>query len=110
MNRPNTPESLGATPSSSSDSLFECGSACGTHLTPASSKGAHDRRGWGQGTGGGRGSSGGGARRAGVGGGSRGQDVDGGAPGAARAGLEGAGGGVRGEGDRGMAAVERHPV
>src|SRR4051812_5691429 len=42
-----------------------------------------------------------------VGGGSRGQDVDGGAPGAARAGLEGAGGGVRGGGDRGMAGAGR---
>src|SRR3954469_19404127 len=29
-----------------SDSLFECGSACGSHLTVASPKGAHDRRGW----------------------------------------------------------------
>src|SRR3954447_10245651 len=42
-----------------------------------------------------------------VGGGSRGQDVDGGAPGAARAGLEGAGGGVRGGGDRGGAGAGR---
>src|SRR4051812_33961250 len=28
------------------DSLFECGSACGSHLTAASPKGARDRRGW----------------------------------------------------------------
>src|SRR5213592_4310221 len=27
------------------NSLFECGSACGSHLTVASPKGAHDRRG-----------------------------------------------------------------
>src|SRR3954464_1227283 len=40
--------------------------------------------------------------RAIVGGGSRGRDVDGGAPGAARAGPEGGGGGVRGGGDRGV--------
>src|SRR4051795_4397314 len=40
-----------------------------------------------------------------VGDGSGGRDVDGGAPGAARAGPEGAGGGVRGGGDRGLAGA-----
>src|SRR5436305_13202382 len=42
-----------------------------------------------------------------VGDGSGGRDVDGGAPGAARAGPEGAGGGVRGGGDRGVAGAGR---
>src|SRR4051795_5216472 len=42
-----------------------------------------------------------------VGGGSGGQDVDGGAPGAARAGSEGGGDGVRGGGSRGMAGAGR---
>src|SRR4051795_7136776 len=40
-----------------------------------------------------------------VGDGSGGRDVDRGAPGAARAGPEGAGGGVRGGGDRGVAGA-----
>src|SRR4051795_7359283 len=68
----------------STDSLFECGSACGSHLTVASPKGTPNR--WG---------------------GSKGRDVDGGAPGAARAGPEGGGGGVRGGGDRGVAGAGR---
>src|SRR3954454_7645389 len=42
-----------------------------------------------------------------VGDGSGGRDVDRGAPGAARAGPEGAGGGVRGGGDRGVAGAGR---
>src|SRR5689334_24513281 len=42
-----------------------------------------------------------------VGDGSRGRDVDGGAPGAARARPEGAGGGVRGGGDRGLVGAGR---
>src|SRR3954454_13162385 len=42
-----------------------------------------------------------------VGDGSGGRDVDGGAPGAARAGPEGAGGGVRGGGGRGAAGAGR---
>src|SRR3954465_14664961 len=42
-----------------------------------------------------------------VGDGSGGRDVDRGAPGAARAGPEGAGGGVRGGGDRGLAGAGR---
>src|SRR5919206_2582498 len=42
-----------------------------------------------------------------VGDGSKGRDVDGGASGAARAGPEGAGGGVRGGGDRGVAGASR---
>src|SRR3954449_6733433 len=65
-------------------SLFECGSACGSRLTAASPKGTPN--GWG---------------------GSKGRDVDGGAPGAARAGPEGAGGGVRGGRDRGPAGARR---
>ena len=46
------------------DSLFECGSACGSHLTVASPKGAHDRRGWERRTGCGRRRTGRGTSRA----------------------------------------------
>src|SRR3954468_21393847 len=42
-----------------------------------------------------------------IGDGSGGRDVDGGAPGAARAGPEGAGGGVRGGGGRGVVGAGR---
>ena len=48
----------------SSDSLFECGSACGSHLTAASPKGALDRRGWERRTGCGRRRTGRGTSRA----------------------------------------------
>ena len=47
-----------------SDSLFECGSGCGSHLTVASPKGAHDRRGWERRTGCGRRRTGRGTSRA----------------------------------------------
>jgi predicted transposase YbfD/YdcC len=46
------------------DSLFECGSACGSHLTAASPKGTHDRREWEQRTGCGRRRTGRGTSRA----------------------------------------------